>query len=445
MAVPYPGARADAAPQLAGLRGRGLACFLLAPPLPRPGGSRGVGTAAMRILVHDYAGHPFQVQLSRAPAARGHALLHLYAASNPTPKGPLAPRADDPTGFTVEGLALARAYRRYAYLERWWHERAYGRLLARRIAAWRPEVVLCCNTPLDALVMAEARTHAEGARFVFWVQDLLGLAALRILRARLPVLGALVGRHHMALERRVARAADELVLITDDFAPLMRDWGIAERRIAVIENWAPLGAFPPAPRDNPWARAQGLAGTVVILYTGMLGLKHDPSLVLALAEAFRDRPEVAVVVVSEGRGADWLAEKKLAKGLENLRLLAFQPFERMAEVMASADVLLAILEPAAGIFSVPSKVLSYLCAKRPILASVPAENLAARILCEHQAGLVVVPGDAPALVEAARRLVDDSALRARLGANARAYAEHAFDIDAIAARFEAVLVRAPAS
>ena len=35
----------------------------------------------MKIIVHDYAGHPFQVQLSRRLASRGHEVLHLYCAS----------------------------------------------------------------------------------------------------------------------------------------------------------------------------------------------------------------------------------------------------------------------------------------------------------------------------------------------------------------------------
>ena len=63
-----------------------------------------------------------------------------------------------------------------------------------------------------------------------------------------------------------------------------------------------------------------------------------------------------------------------------LMLLPFQPYEVLPEVLASADVLIAILEPDAGVFSVPSKVLSYHCAGRPILAAIPAENLAARII-----------------------------------------------------------------
>ncbi len=395
----------------------------------------------MRILIHDYAGHPFQVQLSRALAARGHEVLHLYAAYNPTPKGALEPRGDDPEGFSVEGLTIGEGYVRYSFVTRWRQERAYGRLLARRIAAWRPELAFFCNTPLDTLSIAQAACRKIGARFVFWVQDLSGIAAERILRARLPVIGELIGQYYIALERRIARRSDALVLITADFEPLMERWGIARDRLTVIENWSPLDAIHPAPRDNAWAREHGLTDRLVILYTGMMGLKHNPSLVRDLAAHMKARPEVAVVVVSEGMGADWLAGHKAQEGLDNLILLGFQPFERMSEVLASADVLLAILEADAGVFSVPSKVLGYLCAGRAILASVPPENLAARILDHHEAGLTVDADDALGLAAAAERLMGDPELRERLGQNGREYAKRTFDIDAITTRFEAVIAR----
>jgi glycosyltransferase involved in cell wall biosynthesis len=302
-------------------------------------------------------------------------------------------------------------------------------------------VAFFCNTPLDSLRLAQAVCRARGARFVFWIQDLSGIAAERILRARLPVIGGPIGRHYIALERRIARRSDALVLITEDFAPLMARWGIARDRVTVIENWSPLDAIRPAPRDNAWAREHGLVGRLVILYTGMMGLKHNPSLVRDLAVRMKARPEVAVVVVSEGMGADWLAARKAEAGLDNLLLLAFQPFERMSEVLASADVLLAILESDAGVFSVPSKVLGYLSAGRAILASVPPENLAARILTRHEAGLTVAADDSASLAAAAERLIAEPGLRERLGQNGREYAKRTFDIDAITTRFEAGIAR----
>ncbi|MHA1570728.1 MAG: hypothetical protein ACTSWM_02815, partial [Alphaproteobacteria bacterium] len=103
-----------------------------------------------RIVLHDYAGHAFQIQLSRELAHRGHRVLHLYATANPTPKGALRRRPDDPPGLAIQGLSAGSAYQRYAYVKRWRHEVEYGRLLADRIAHERPDLVICCNTPLDS-------------------------------------------------------------------------------------------------------------------------------------------------------------------------------------------------------------------------------------------------------------------------------------------------------
>jgi glycosyltransferase involved in cell wall biosynthesis len=100
-----------------------------------------------------------------------------------------------------------------------------------------------------------------------------------------------------------------------------------------------------------------------------------------------------------------------------------------------------LLEPDAGSFSVPSKVLTYLCASRPLLVSVSGENLAARVVERSGGGLVVPPHDRQALVAAAGALHADAALRDELGRRARSYAEQVFDPAAIADRFEEVLAR----
>ena len=45
----------------------------------------------MHVLTHDFAGHPFQVELSRALAARGHRVTHAYCPSlDTTPRAALA-------------------------------------------------------------------------------------------------------------------------------------------------------------------------------------------------------------------------------------------------------------------------------------------------------------------------------------------------------------------
>ncbi len=391
----------------------------------------------MRVLVHDYSGHPFPVQLSRELARRGHTVRHVYSASFQTPKGRLAPNPDDPPGFSIEGLRLAKTFAKYSFVRRFFQERTYGKTLVRAIDAFGPEIVLSGNAPLDPQDFALRYCRGKGVPFVYWQQDVYALAIDRILRRKLGWLGAPIGRRYLALERRLVRRSDRVVTIADDFVPILLGWGVERARIDVVENWAPLEDLAPHPRDNPFARAHALADKLVFLYSGTLGLKHDPGKLLNLARHFASRPEVRVVVVSEGLGAEWLARER--GDLANLVLLAFQPFEQVAETLASADVLVAILEPDAGAFSVPSKVLTYFCAGRPILAAIPPENLAARVILRQDAGRVVAPTDERAFLAAASALASDPGLRAHLGKNGLDYARKTFDIGAIGARFEAIL------
>src|SRR5581483_7162574 len=106
-------------------------------------------------------------------------------------------------------------------------------------------------------------------------------------------------------------------------------------------------------------------------------------------------------VISEGLGRQYLEARRRELQLSNLRLLDFQPHPVLSQVTASADVLVAMVEKDAGAFSVPSKVLTYLCAGRPILLAVPLRNLAARIVTRSGAGLVVDPEDVPGFIRGA--------------------------------------------
>src|SRR5207245_9962225 len=177
------------------------------------------------------------------------------------------------------------------------------------------------------------------------------------------------------------------------------------------------------PRNNTWSQANGLSDKRVVLYAGTLGVKHDAGLLLDLAIATRDESDVVVVVISQGPGRDWLEEARARLDARNLLLLDYQPYEALPDVLASGDLLVALLEPGAGKFSVPSKILSNLCAGRPQLAAIPSENLGARTVSRSGGGVVVNPRDRIAFVEAARRLLGDRDVRESLGESARRLTE----------------------
>jgi colanic acid biosynthesis glycosyl transferase WcaI len=149
----------------------------------------------------------------------------------------------------------------------------------------------------------------------------------------------------------------------------------------------------------------------VALYSGTLGPGEDPALLVQLAEKLRHRPDVDVLVVSEGPGADHVAQEAKSRWLTNLQVLPFEPYDGYGDVLASADVLLAMVDNRVGISYIPSKVTSYFCAGRPIVLSAPWQNVAATSVRESTAGRVVPPGNVSEMGDAILTYLDDKALR----------------------------------
>lgn len=395
----------------------------------------------MRILVHDFSGHPFQAQLARRLAQRGHDVLHVSCPSYATGKGAIQRLPLDPTTFGVRLLGLRGEWRPYSYASRVLQEFEYGLKFVRLAAGWKPDVVLSSNVPLFAHLLVHTFLWRMHVPQVFWHQDVYSRAMSSEAARKLPAwLGIVMGKTFVAMERYIARNSAAVVAISDDFLPVYDRWRVGHDRVSVIENWAPLEELPLRARDNLWAVRHGLDDKFVFLYSGTLGLKHNPQLLWDVATHFRCDAGVRVVVVSSGRGKEWLRDRLREDPLEQLVLLPYQPYADLPDVLAAADVLLVVLEPDAGGFSVPSKVLTALCAGRPILGALPPQNLAAQTIRRARAGIVVDPTDFSGWLAHAGRLRVAQDLD--YGENARQYAETTFDGDRMAAAFEAVLEEA---
>jgi len=339
---------------------------------------------------------------------------------------------------TVLPIDLDARFAKRQLVRRFIQERAYGAQVASAMARLRPDLIISGNTPIEIQAAIQKMCERSKTPFLFWLQDIYSLGVKSVL-AKIPIVGHLIAARYDFLERRVARRSDGVVAISDDFRDLLVHWGVNPCCVEVIENWAELPDSPLPPKENDWAARHGLLGKHIFLDSGALGFKHNPQLFLDLASEFHDEADVRVVVISEGYGAEWLSQFRQA--FPGLILLPFQAAEDFPRALASADVLIAVLEPDAAKYSVPSKVLAYMTAGRPILAAIPAGNLAARTILTASAGMVADPKDPSEFCRVARSLMDDADRRNQLGAAAFAYARANFEIGGIADRFEEIFQR----
>src|SRR4051794_21850020 len=136
----------------------------------------------MRILVHDYSGHPFQVELSSELAHRGHDVTHSYCAAYVSGKGKL----DDP-GSTVafEAIGKGEVVDKLDFKKRIVQELRFGVQLVRQVRRRRPDVVMVANTPVPSMVLLAAYLTVWRIPLVLWHQDVQGIAISSFAGAKL--------------------------------------------------------------------------------------------------------------------------------------------------------------------------------------------------------------------------------------------------------------------
>ncbi len=126
-----------------------------------------------------------------------------------------------------------------------------------------------------------------------------------------------------------------------------------------------------------------------------------------------------------GDGVEKPKLQKLAaeNHLDNVFFLPMQqPKEKYPEVLSASDLCLVTLRQEVKTPVVPSKILSIMAAGRPVLAGLPLDGDAPRLIAEARCGKAITPGNPEAMAQAILQLYQDPKMRGQMGARGRKYA-----------------------
>jgi putative colanic acid biosynthesis glycosyltransferase WcaI len=287
----------------------------------------------------------------------------------------------------------------------------------------RVDAVMVYGPPLVGPNLGAMVARAHGAKLVNVVYDIYPDIAIETGKVTNP---AFISAARVA-ERLQYQASDRIVVLSDGFKKTLVAKGVAADKIAVVPVWLDPDEVRPMNRDNPWRREHGIpTDSFVVLYAGTIGVVSGAAMVADAADLLRDREEILFLFVGEGEAKLAVEARVRELALTNIRFLPFQPRERLSEVQATADVGLVTLAPGRGRTSVPSKVLGYMAAGRPVLASVDAGSDTALSITANGSGRVVSPANARALADVVGKAAGDEAWLATAGASARASFERDF-------------------
>ena len=275
--------------------------------------------------------------------------------------------------------------------------------------------------------VAAARSAAQKRRpFVFtphfhppWSME--GGAGRRGLRAAFdPTLGQYV----------VSRAARLIGVSSGEIAVMQRHLRLDASRVRVIPNGFHAERFRPPPDGARFRAAFGLGDAPLVLFAGRLASnKGLPHLVRAWERVAPEQPRARLVLAGEDQGWRGRLEAMTTLPLTFTGHLD-EPTYRSA--LAAADLLVLPSEwEAFGIVLAEAAA----CGTPAIATRVGG---APDVVQDGVTGRLVEYGDVDALARAMRELLEDPALRARMGEAARARAFAGFAWDAVVERTEAL-------
>jgi colanic acid biosynthesis glycosyl transferase WcaI len=290
------------------------------------------------------------------------------------------------------------------------------------VASWRvrPRLVFGVLQPLTIAPVLSILARLRGARLAFNVQDLHPDAAISLGLVRNPW----IIRVLKWLERGAYRKADALAVISAGFRDHCVARGAAPDDVAVIPNWIDLDEIRPLARQSSIRAELGIAPEAfVALYAGTIGHVSGAQVMLEAAALLQAHADLHVVFIGEGPLVPGLQRECAARGLARVHFLPFQPRARLNEVQGVGDVSVVTLLRGYGRISIPSKILGYMAAARPVIAAVDADSETARFISSARGGLVIEPENAPGLAAAIVALRDDRARARALGLAGRSYLE----------------------
>ncbi|MBX3048636.1 MAG: glycosyltransferase family 4 protein [Anaerolineales bacterium] len=388
-----------------------------------------------RILIHDYGGFSFIFQLSHTLASRGYEVIHVYCDSNN--KTGFIGRDSLPSTVKLVKLGVTGGLKKDRFFLRWIQENQYANKLISVIKLYKPDIVFSANSPLDVQRRLASSCKKHNAKFVYWLQDLIGIATHKVLTQKLGWLGKLIAAYYIGVEKRSLLFSDAIIAISPNFSIYLRKLGIDKKKVFFIPNWAPLNEVRLIGKANTWSQKHGYLDKFCFVYTGSLGFKHDLGVIVDLAERIAKYSNAKIIIVGGGAGFEWV-KNNIVNQHKNIEVHRYQSIEQYAEVLATADVLFGFISSDASQFAVPSKILSYLCAQKPILYLIPPDNYAAKVLVRSRAGLVIPPSRVDLFLNAAERMIKGETLALDL-VKSYEFAKRHFEINKVFERFQKML------
>ena len=195
----------------------------------------------------------------------------------------------------------------------------------------------------------------------------------------------------------------------------------------VLYNWTNIGKDE---KNLSLIRKElNLENKIIFLYGGNIGVAQDIDNLLNLAKMLLNRKEIVFLLVGDGTEFKRLDERIKNENIDNTILLPSVLPKVFQSIVSESDVGLISLSKDLKTENFPGKIMSYMKAKKPMLASINEGNELFNMINNNNSGFVTLNGDYDLLLKYVIKMANNKSLREEMGQNGFRLLQDRFNVD----------------
>jgi glycosyltransferase involved in cell wall biosynthesis len=285
----------------------------------------------------------------------------------------------------------------------------------------RPDVIYVNTWPLFAMGFVVIVAKLRRIPVVLSIQDVYPEVLVSQGRLRS---SSVLARTLEWLDRLVVRHVESVAVISESFRQIYLRRGVSDNRLHLIQNWVDEQSVDPSADGAGFRQKLQIPKQAFLtVYGGNVATAAGVELAIRAFSHLDSGSNLYFCVAGSGANLDACRRLKLELGCKHIHFYSPWPTEETSEVLAAADLLLLPTYGAQSFASVPSKLISYMLAARPVLAVAAPESDMAVTFYKAGAGWVIPSDDVAGLARKWTEIAQlDRATLRQYGTMARSYA-----------------------
>ena len=311
-------------------------------------------------------------------------------------------------------------YPRNICLKRFYSHYVWGKKVASYLAKQKkPDVVYCAVPSLTGPNLVAKYCEKNHIPFIVDVQDLWPEAFQLVLN--IPVISGIIFAPFKVLADGIYSRADAICAVSDTYCKRALSVSRKCKDSTTVFLGTQLQTFDCFSSGKPILDKN--KDEIWLAYCGTLGSSYDLTCVID-ALALMNNSRVRMIVMGDGPRLEEFKDYAKQKGI-NAEFTGRLPYNEMCSLLKNCDLNVNPIAHGAA-QSIINKHADYAASGHPVISTQESPEYR-KLVDEYAMGFNCVNNNPGDLADKMRLLIDDEALRAKMGQNARKCAEECFD------------------